>query len=150
MNDTEPLTVNEVEAARKAAAAAKKAPAAKKVAADKAPRGPGRPSNLDKLEASLTDLFSTVGVFVGMADPFDGQVIVAGAPNLAGALTAVAKENPKVAKSLARITETSAWGGVVFAVAGIAVPIAAHHGLLPAGPMTTLLTDSKVPEDTAA
>lgn len=87
----------------------------------------GRPSAASKREQSVTGILTGVGIGVMAFDEFDGTTIIEGAPDLGKALANVAERNPKVAKALDSLTETSAWAEVAVAVAGIALPIVRHH-----------------------
>ena len=58
-------------------------------------------------------------------------VLITRGGGLTDALIDVSKVNPRVRKALESFTQTSMWGGLAAAAAGVAVPIMAHHGLLP-------------------
>lgn len=53
------------------------------------------------------------------------------APILAEAWYKLAQESPPVRRILVKLTTGSAWGGVIAASLMTAVPLLAHHGLLP-------------------
>lgn len=91
---------------------------------------PPAPS-IQSLEARLTEQLTIMGMFVGLIDQYDGTVIVAGGPRFAAALTKLARENPSIRKALEMMLEGSAWAEVIVAGGMIALPIAAHHGMLP-------------------
>lgn len=103
-----------------------------------------RTTRTPKLETRLSTNIVTLGSFVALAHQGDGLAIVAGAPKLAEALAKAADENPRVRDGLERMMAAGVWSGVVTAVAAIAIPIAANHGLLPKG-----LTDSLTPDQGA-
>lgn len=91
----------------------------------------GRPPR-NNLKGRLQETVGAVGLMVAVVEPFDGMAILNGAENLATALDNLAAENPSVQRTLEQLLQVSAWGQVMTAVAAIAVPIAAHHGILPA------------------
>lgn len=89
----------------------------------------GRPSAASKRAQSVTGILTMTGLMVMALDENDGAAIVEGAPKLGESLAKVAEKNPRVAKALDALTETSAWGEVGLAVAAIALPIAKNHGM---------------------
>lgn len=98
---------------------------------DRAPRAPRAPRTTP-LRPRLTEAIGGLGLVVSVFDAYDGQVILAGADQLATSLDALAKENDNVRRALESALTGSAWGGVLFAATAIALPIMAHHGLVPA------------------
>lgn len=107
--------------------------AAKKAAAKKDDSKPkaGRPTVNAQLRDSLDEMITSIGLGVSLANEADGVAIIEGGPKLADALAALAASNPRIAKALTRTTGAAGWGGVVIALSGILVPIAANHGLVP-------------------
>lgn len=82
-----------------------------------------------RLEEKLEDLFSTIALpFAIAGDMHCANIVAQGAPKMATAWVALADENPGVKRVLTKLTEGSAWGGVIVATASVALPIAAHHG----------------------
>lgn len=114
---------------RRASTGAAKKAAAKK--ADTAPKGAGRPTKNAVLEKSLEDVFTNFGLAVAMVNEADGVAIIEGSGPLADSLASVAATNPRVARALERSTQAAGWGGVIIALSGILLPIAANHGLVP-------------------
>jgi hypothetical protein len=90
-----------------------------------------RMSKDERLRQDLTTMLGTVGFALVMVEPYDGLVVIDRAPATVDALMAVAADNPKVRKVLEQMVSVSVWGQVSMAVAGLALPIAAHHGILP-------------------
>lgn len=88
-------------------------------------------TRIANLEAALTDAGTGLGMALCMFDAFDGQVVMAGSPNLAKALSDVASRDPKVRRSLERVLSSMGWGSVLIAAMAIGAPIMAHHGMLP-------------------
>ena len=102
---------------------------------DSAPAGPSKPSTKRGSKA-LTDEVTAFLAMAGVAvakfvDPFDGTVIVQGSSTLATALVNTSEKSPKLRNVLERMVSTWTYSELVLAVAGIAVPILAHHGVLP-------------------
>lgn len=62
---------------------------------------------------------------------FDGQVILERGPHMTDALCTLAEQNPNVRRALKALVAGSAWGAVILAGANMALPIAAHHGMIP-------------------
>ncbi|MFD7908342.1 hypothetical protein ACFV4G_39640 [Kitasatospora sp. NPDC059747] len=80
-----------------------------------------------RLGASMTSL----GIFVSLASPADGMVVLEGVPALAAALSKLAEENPAVKANLERALTAGAWSGVIAAALPILVGILANHGAVP-------------------
>lgn len=98
-------------------------------------RGPGRPSKATTratLERRLTEQFGAIGITVCVFDPYCGQSVIMGAERLAKALARLADENPAMRRALNMSLQGSAWLELTVALAYIAIPVASHHGLLPA------------------
>lgn len=111
---------------------------------DTAPRrggaGPGssgqgpaaRKPTTPKLQASLEDLFAAPALAYSMAgDQWAAEFVAERAPVLAKAWADLANESPAVKRVLTRLTTGSAWGGVIAASTMTALPLLAHHNLLP-------------------
>lgn len=71
--------------------------------------------------------------FALQGDDYCATIIAQRTPDLAKSLTALADENPAIKRTLNRMLEGSAWGGVALSVAAIVIPIAQHHNLVPGG-----------------
>ena len=114
-------------------------PASSSPSGGKAKRGPGRPSNSQRLESQLVQLFSTVAVAGQLATlsnetvSRDFAIVGAQAEPLAAALVKLAETNPAVRRVLDSLVQTSAYGELItVVVGGIVLPILANHGILPA------------------
>lgn len=103
----------------------RKAPASKKAPATA--KGPGRPSNRDRLADDLAAQLAGIGAVVAAFHEADGLSIVNHSPRIGAALADLAEKNPKVKKALTASVETSAWGGVIVAIAPLALELIAHH-----------------------
>jgi len=109
---------------------------------DKAPargRGRGRPpgrKDLPLIEETIGQYVTLIGVGLGsLPNPklqADGIVIVQQSDSFSHAWCELAKTDTRVYNALRKLCVGGAWGGVVIASAGIAMPIAANHGLIPA------------------
>ena len=99
-----------------------------------AARGPGRPSNSQKLEKSLTDQFGSVAMLAMATDPRVGLILMEDAPAHAAALTKLAEQNPKVRKMLEGGLTGSAWFGVLFAFGSTGYRIVQATKPAPAAP----------------
>lgn len=107
----------------------------RKRARDSKPKKGGTTARGDRrarsLKRPLEEMFTGLGATVAVFNQFDGQCIVAGAPELAKAMDALAKQDPAVQRALERLVAGSTWGQVITAAASVAMPIAANHGALP-------------------
>lgn len=113
--------------ARRARNSRKLKKAAKAAQAEATPKGPGRPTNATKREKAVLGVITGIGIGVALVDETDAKIIMDGAPNLAASLARLADTNPRIAKALDALTETSAWGEVVLAAGAIVLPIISHH-----------------------
>jgi hypothetical protein len=83
---------------------------------DAAPRGPGRPSNDDKLAGKIAEMYGLAALgCMGLGKVDLSMRIAAGAEDLGAAWVKVANESPAVRKLLERLTTTSAIGSLVAA-----------------------------------
>lgn len=96
---------------------------------DRAPRGTGKRS--PQLERKLQEFFGAIGSAVFFFDQHCGAVLLEGSERMAHALTNLANQYPTVRRTLESMTQAGAIGEVVIAGATVAMPIMAHHGLLP-------------------
>lgn len=86
----------------------------------------------------LTELYSTLAI---MLMPFDAQcadVVMKSAEQCAQSMDELAYQNESVRRALTAITQTSAWGAVIFAHMPIIMAVVMHHG---PGGMTTAMTN---------
>lgn len=105
-------------------------PSHKRKVDGEAPR-PKAGGKVTPLRTQLLGTISLVGTVVFTIDPYDGQVILGRAEQVATALDHLAQQNPAVKRALLALTTGSSWGELVLAVAPIVLAIAAHHGLVP-------------------
>lgn len=87
--------------------------------------------SLDVLRLELMQTLQGAGAMLMAVDKFDGLVIVQGSPKLVDALISMAEVNPDFKRFLESGTKSVVWLQLGTAIAAIAVPIAAHHKLLP-------------------
>lgn len=107
---------------------------------------PPRSTRKPNLQKSLEELFSAPALIYSMAgDEWAASHITTNAPVLAEAWYKLAQESPAVKRMLDRLTTGSAWGGVIVATGGMALPLLAHHNLLPAQVGAVLGTDNGAP-----
>lgn len=86
------------------------------------------------LATDLRKAFTLVGTVVeALGDPYCGRVLADRSGPLADALARLAVEDERIARWLGRMSAAGPYGALVVAGAEIAIPIAAHHGLLGAG-----------------
>lgn len=98
---------------------------------DRPPAGTVTPirKSARSLEARIDGFFAGIGSLLYPFDQVCGGAILEQSGELASALDALARENPKVKQSLERMLAGGAWSGVVLAAAPIAFAIAGHHVL---------------------
>lgn len=88
-----------------------------------------------KLEQQLTEMYSALALpFAAFGDQFCANHIAGHAESLASSWVDLAQNNPNVAKVLDSLVTGGAWGGVIMTHAFVALPVAAHHNLIP-GPV---------------
>lgn len=116
----------------------------KRTAAGSTPKG-GRPPKVvaDRvaLERQLVEAFGAIGLGLTMvgansgnpAFVADGAAVLERSEQLAGALGALAEQNPTVMRVLSVATTGGAWFGVVAAFGGLGIAIAQNHGAIPGG-----------------
>lgn len=76
----------------------------------------------------LTELYTLLG---GVLMPFDPQcanAVIVSAEKCAESMDELAYQNESVRRALTALTQTSAWGAVIFAHLPIIMSIAMHHG----------------------
>lgn len=95
------------------------------------------------LASDLRRTFKMLGTVVSVADPYCGKVLIDRSGPTADALARLAAEDPRVARWLRTIGKAGPYGALVIAVGELALPIAAHHGLI--APELAVLTGSPVP-----
>jgi hypothetical protein len=92
---------------------------------------PARATKNEKMRRELVSTLGLVGVGLMTVEPYDGLVVLDRAEATVDALMDVAEHNPRVRKVLESMIEVSVWGALGTALAGMLVPIAAHHGVIP-------------------
>jgi hypothetical protein len=103
---------------------------------DAKPRGvAGQTANLER---QLREQFQAIGFMVQLIEPYDGQVILQNADRLAAAYARLAAVNPMVRRMLTGAGNGQAYLGAIVATAAVALPILAHHGMLPTGPLAAM------------
>lgn len=110
----------------------RKAKGERKPRTDTAPRTAGRPNNHNKRRDKVATLLSTIGTAVSFFDQIDGEIILVQTGEVAEALATLADEDARVAKALDAMSTGGAYGAFLMALAGMVIPIMAHHGLVPA------------------
>lgn len=95
------------------------------------PGGSSRTSKDERIRKELTSTLAMLGLGVMTVDQYDGLVIIDRSADTVNALMTVAEHNPRVRKALEQMLEVSVWAALGVALAGMAVPIAVHHGILP-------------------
>jgi hypothetical protein len=149
--------INEVNERKRQAREAGEDPAlfdaqATSAAGDKPPRGPsgagakgtrppvGAPTKRrgQAIARKITQLVHFTAGIVTLRDPFDGAVLAAGAPKLGETYGAVLERHPRVLAALEQFEQGGVYGAAAVATLTVALPIAAHHNLLPAGPLVAL------------
>jgi hypothetical protein len=138
-------------AGRKAAAEAakaKKSPESKpKTSGGKATprRAPLETRLTDSLIALGAAIAAAGGVGAGQAVQADGVLVIQHAPDVAKALSDVAKDDPRIAAALERMLTVSVWGGLFAALLPLGIGIAANHGAVPPH-IAAMLTGGQVPD----
>ena len=76
----------------------------------------------------LTELYTTLGMMLMPFDAHCSNVVIKSAGQCAEAMDELAYQNESVRRALAAITQTSAWGAVIFAHMPIILAVVMHHG----------------------
>lgn len=93
-----------------------------------------RSGQLKQIENGMADIYSAIGgSLIMLGQEFDGELIVNAAEPIGVAWADLAEKNESVKRVLLNFTDTGAWGSLIFAHAGIAVPIMMNHGWMPRG-----------------
>ncbi len=100
-------------------------------------RAPAAKPRAPSLKADLRRVFKIVGAVVGVADPYCGGVLVDHSGAFCDALARLAAEDPRIARWLAALGKAGPYGALALAAGELAIPIAAHHGLV--APEATIL-----------
>jgi len=91
----------------------------------------GRTTKDERMRRELLAMFGTISVGVMAYDVYDGMVVMDRSGATVDALMDLAQHNSQVRKVLEQMLEVSVWAAVATAVAGMALPIAANHGVAP-------------------
>jgi hypothetical protein len=98
---------------------------------DRAPRrSPAGGKRAPSLKADLRRTFRLAGTVVGVFDPYCGSILMDRTEHLADAIARLAQDDPRIARWLSAIGRAGPYGALMVAAAEVAVPIAAHHGLM--------------------
>lgn len=76
----------------------------------------------------LTELYTTLGMMLMAFDQQCATVVIKSAEQCATSMDELAYQNESVRRALTAITQTSAWGAVIFAHMPIIMAVAMHHG----------------------
>lgn len=83
------------------------------------------------VEQSLNRMFIMGGASLALINAKDGQIIATGGPAISKALVQLAIDDTSLRKYLMYLTTPGKYGPLILAIAGVALPIAANHGLVP-------------------
>lgn len=90
-------------------------------------RKPTPPMPKGGIAQGIGNMYTGLGLGIGMVDPHCGMVIVENAETCAEAWEELAKKNPKVRRALLMLLETSDVTKIVIAHAPIMMALATHH-----------------------
>jgi hypothetical protein len=93
--------------------------------------GNGGWAKAPEVERVLTSLIGYLGAGLTLLNAEDGAIVAEGGPAVVHELIELGKTDRKIRKYLEQIAAPGKYGPLMFALMGIAVPIAANHGLLP-------------------
>lgn len=83
-----------------------------------------------EVETLLTQYVNGLGIALSFVHEKDGQVIVAGGPDVVHELVELAKDERSLRKYLEWLTTPGKYAPLTLAVAGIAIPLLSNHGLI--------------------
>lgn len=98
---------------------------------DSSPRGASGSVGLRAFRENFTQRGTEIGIMVSALNEIDGLAIIAGVDDVADSLIAMAQTNPKLKARLERAGSKMGLLGLVASVAGVAIPIACNHGVIP-------------------
>lgn len=107
---------------------------AKPAAPAPTPKG-GRPTNDARVATSIEQAVAMLALLVVLANKRDGEIIAEAAPAIAQRTTDVVRQYPRLYAFLVDAESNTPWIGLAgVLVAGVGLPIAANHGVLPGLP----------------
>lgn len=83
-----------------------------------------------EVETLLTQYVNGLGIALSFVHEKDGQVIVAGGPDVVHELVELAKDERQLRKYLEWLTTPGKYAPLTLAVAGVAIPLLSNHGLI--------------------
>ncbi len=101
-------------------------------ASARVPRGKTRDLTASSAATALGFQIGRVGALVATVDPWCGQAILRGVPDLITQLDACASSSPAFAKTLKDISEKGSYVGLIGVIMSMLAPIAMHHVPIPA------------------
>lgn len=98
------------------------------------------PLTIPQIRTKLKQLLNTAGGLAMLANPADGQVILAHADAAADAYTELAKRHKSIRRAIEALEAGGAYGAAISVTLSMALPILANHNKLPAplAPMAML------------
>lgn len=100
--------------------------------------GPKRPggrlpawAKASEVESALNMIFKFGGAALVVVNRVDGEAITNGGPAVSKALVDLGRQDKKIRKYLEMLAAPGKYGPLTLAVASIAIPIMANHGLIP-------------------
>lgn len=96
---------------------------------DAAPKPPltARSPKAKAMGKKITDGIVFLAGMVAIREPYDGQILAAGAPKLGETYAAVLEKHPKALAFLNQLETGGVYGAAVLATLSVALPLAAHH-----------------------
>lgn len=96
------------------------------------PGSPPKPGRKPQLQAKLEELLASPALVYSFAgDEYAAHIIATRTPAMAQAWYELSQQNAGIRRMLERLTQGSAWGGVILSSAAVAVPLLSHHGVIP-------------------
>jgi hypothetical protein len=83
-----------------------------------------------EVETLLKKYVETIGIGISFVHEKDGKVIIEGGPDVVSALVELAKDERQLRKYLEWLTTPGKYAPLTLALAGVAIPIMANHGLI--------------------
>lgn len=113
---------------------------------DRGPRQPRKPKT-PPLSADLRRVFQVVGTVLAVADPYCGSILVDRSTAFCDALARLAETDERIGRWLRALARSGPYGALLVAAGQMAIPIAAHHELVP--PEVTMLVGAPMPPSRA-
>jgi hypothetical protein len=89
------------------------------------------PKGIERIKADIRQVMFVTGVAVTPYDQYDGAVLIGSANKVADSFALLALKFPEFRKWLEKGGDGMMWVQIIMGLSSVAIPILAHHGVLP-------------------